>query len=486
MGLAARYAPSLALFTDLYELTMAHAYLQAGLGSRRGAFQLFFRSCPFGGAFALAAGLADALDYLATLRFETADLDYLADQRDTEGQPLFPEDFLHYLEGLRPDLDVDAVPEGTVVFPHEPLLRVEGPLPVAQLVESALLNLVNFQTLIATKAARVKEAAAGAPVLEFGLRRSQGPDGALSVARASFIGGCDATSDVLGGRLFGVPVKGTHAHSWVMAFDREEEAFDAWAEAQPGNCIFLVDTYDTLRGVEHAIAAARRLRERGHEMVGIRLDSGDLDSLARAAREMLDRAGFEGAKIFASGDLDEYRIARLTRAGAPIDVYGVGTRLSTAFDEPALGGVYKLVAIETEAGQWSPRLKRSSSEEKATYPGRQAVLRIRDRSGRIVRDVLHRAGRAPTRYVDPADPACVHPIEAGLPTEPLLVPAMRRGQVVMDPVDLPSIRARARAQLDALPEAVRRLEKPETYPVSVEAELFQLRRRLLEEAAHHA
>ena len=280
------------LLTDLYQLTMAFAYWKTGTEERDAVFHLSFRNNPFRGGFSVACGLDDAVEYLDNLAFEEDDLAYLATLNGSDGAPLFEKAFLDHLRSFSWACDVDAVAEGTVVFPHEPLIRVQGPLLQGQLVETALLNILNYQTLIATKAARMCLAAEGQPVLEFGLRRAQGADGALTASRAAYIGGCAATSNVLAGKLFGIPVRGTHAHSWVMAFPSEKEAFAAYASAAPNNCLFLVDTYNTLHGIENAIAEARRLRAEGHQFLGIRLDSSDLAYLSIEARRMLDAAGF--------------------------------------------------------------------------------------------------------------------------------------------------------------------------------------------------
>ncbi|HSK03378.1 MAG TPA: nicotinate phosphoribosyltransferase, partial [Kofleriaceae bacterium] len=358
-GLGELYGGSLALLTDLYQLTMACGYWKAGASEREAVFHLTFRRPPFGGGYAIAAGIAPALAYLRRLRFTSEDVAYLATLRDAEDAPLLPAGFLDYLRELRFTCTVDAVREGSLVFPHEPLVRVRGPIVQAQLVETALLTLVNFQTLIATKAARICQAARGAPVLEFGLRRAQGIDGALGASRAAYIGGVAATSNVLAGKLLGIPVRGTHAHSWVMFHGDDRTAFRAYARALPGNCTFLVDTFDTLAGVRDAIEIGRELRAAGHELLGIRLDSGDLAHLSIEARRMLDEAGFPDAKIAASNDLDEQLIGSLHEQGARIDVFGVGTKLVTAFDQPALGGVYKLGASRDEAGAWRESLKLS-------------------------------------------------------------------------------------------------------------------------------
>ncbi|MFP6639848.1 MAG: nicotinate phosphoribosyltransferase, partial [Myxococcota bacterium] len=318
-----------ALLTDLYQLTMAQGYWRSGRAGDEAVFHLFFRTLPFRGGYAIAAGLASVVERVEAFRFEAEETDYLATLEGNDGQPLFETEFLAYLRLLRFEGDLDALPEATVCFPHEPLLRMRGPIVAAQILETALLNVVNFQTLVATKAARVCQAAQGEPVLEFGLRRAQGVDGALSASRAAYLGGCASTSNVLAGQQYGIPVKGTHAHSWVMLFESELEAFQAYARAMPNNCVFLVDTYDTLRGVECAIEVGRALREEGHELVGIRLDSGDLAALSIEARRLLDGAGFESASIVASNDLDEGAIEELKERGARIGVWGVGTKLAT-------------------------------------------------------------------------------------------------------------------------------------------------------------
>ena len=364
-----------ALLTDLYQLTMGYGYWNSGLAERQAVFHLFFRRCPFAGEYAIACGLDSAIEYLEQLRFSAADVAYLATLRGDDGNPLFDDGFLAYLSRLELSLSIDAMPEGTAVFAHEPLVRVCGPLLQCQLVETALLNIVNFQTLVATKAARICDAARGQPVLEFGLRRAQGVDGALAASRAAYIGGASATSNVLAGRQFDIPVKGTHAHSWVMCFDNEREAFEEYARSMPNNCVFLVDTYDTLRGVRNAIEVGRALRAQGHNLAGIRLDSGDLAHLSREARDLLDRAGFSEVRIVASNDLDEHVIDSLKQQGAAIGVWGVGTKLATAYDQPALGGVYKLAAIADRKGDWQYRIKLSEQSIKVSNPGIQQVRR---------------------------------------------------------------------------------------------------------------
>ena len=458
---------------------MAQGYWHAGLANREAVFHLTFRKAPFQGSYAVAAGLQPALDYLAAWRFTADDRAWLATVPGADGRPLFQPAFLDWLDQPLA-VDVDAVPEGTVVFPHAPTLRVRGPLAQAQLLETPLLNLLNFQTLIATKAARVC-LAAGGPVLEFGSRRAQGLDGALAASRAAYVGGCSGTSNVLAGRRFGIPVAGTHAHAWVMAFDHEEEAFAAYADAMPGNCVFLVDTYDTLEGVRRAIEVGRRLRSQGHALVGVRLDSGDLGVLARAARQLLDDAGFPDAKVIASNDLDEASIVALRDGGAPIGVWGVGTRLVTGGDQSALGGVYKLGALRDAAGAWQPRLKLSEDPIKVSNPGLQQVRRYTSGDAWvadvIVDELAPPAG--PPAWVSVSDAAVRGQLPADARYTDLLVPVVRGGQPVYTPPALADVRAHSFAQLHAMPPEVRRLAAPARYPVGLEAGLFANKERLI-------
>ena len=475
---SALYRPSLALLTDFYELTMAYAAWKDGAAARQASFTLSFRSHPFHGGFTVAAGLEQAIDLVEHLRFQPDDLAFLAAQRGADGEPLFEPGFLTALSRLELGLDVDAVPEGTVVFPHEPVLRVEGPVVPALLLESALLAVINFQTLIATKAARVVLAARGEPVLEFGLRRAQGIDGALSASRAAWLGGCAATSNTLAGKLYGIPVRGTHAHAWIMLHDDEREAFLAYARAMPGNCVFLVDTYATLDGVRHAIEAGRWLRAQGKELVGIRLDSGDLAWLSIEARRLLDEAGFERAVIMASNELDELLIQSLHDQGARVAVWGVGTRLVTGADDGALGGVYKLGAVRHGPGApWRPRLKVSEAAAKTTVPGRLQVRRYRGPDG-FLADAIHDLDlglpAAPV-IVDPLDVTRRREVAAGSPWEDLLVPIFRGGRRVYQPPPLEACRARVQAQLAALHAGVKRFVNPHQYPVGLERSLSDLR-----------
>jgi nicotinate phosphoribosyltransferase len=482
MSLRALYADSLALVTDLYQLTMAQGYWRAGVSERETGFHLFFRASPFDGGYAIACGIDTALDYLAGLAFAADDLAYLRALPGNDGAPLFAPEFLERLAGWRFRADVDAVAEGAVVFAGEPLLRITGPVIDCQMVETALLAAINFQTLVATKASRLCFAAAGEPVVEFGLRRAQGFDGGLSASRAAFVGGCSGTSNLLAGKLYGIPVRGTHAHSWVMFFDGELEAFRAYADALPNNCTFLVDTYDTLRGVDRAIAIGHELRGRGHRLAGIRLDSGDLAYLSIEARRRLDAAGFADAVIVASNDLDEHLIASLKAQGAQIGVWGVGTRLVTGHDQGALGGVYKLAAVRRADGRWHPTIKLSEQAAKITTPGLHQVRRYL-RGGQMVGDVIYDllAGQG-DRIADPLDPALTLPLPEHDAARDLLAPAMRDGRRLHAAAPLADARDRAAAELAALGARSRRFANPQLYPVVLDAGLAATRRELIARA----
>ncbi len=480
MTQADRFSP--ALLIDLYELAMAYGYWKKGMLEIRAAFHLFFRQQPFNGGYTIACGLGDAINFLQRFRFSADDLEYLAGLTGSDDQPLFDQSFLDYLDRLQFGCDVSAVPEGTVIFPQEPILRISGTLLQAQLLETALLNIINFQTLIATKSARVCLAARGAPVLEFGLRRAHGPDGALAASRAAYIGGCAATSNVLAGKVFGIPVRGTHAHSWVMAFPTELEAFCAFAEVMPGNTIFLVDTYDTLGGVQHAIEAGRRLRATGKELSGIRLDSGDLAYLSIEARHMLDQAGFGSTRVLASNDLDEHIIGSLREQGARIDLWGVGTKLVTAFDQPALGGVYKLGAIQRTPGHWEYRVKLSDQAVKISNPGLLQVRRFElDRE--YFADMIYNENEPigdDNTIVDVADVTLRRKIPSAAIGRDLLVPVFKAGELVYENPSIDRIRDHASENLARFSPGVKRLLNPHVYPVGLERSLHELKVRLVD------
>lgn len=475
------YKPSLALLTDLYELTMAYSYWKSGTADKEAVFTMFFRENPFHGGFAIACGIQPALEFLANFHFDDADIAYLATLKGNDGQPLFEQGFLDFLAGLRFACDVEAVREGTVVFAQEPLIRIKGPIMHAQLVETALLTIINFQTLIATKAARICHATRGEQVLEFGLRRAHGIDGGLAASRAAYVGGCHATSNVLAGRLYGIPVRGTHAHSWIMSFDTELEAFDAYANALPNNCVFLVDTYDTLEGVKNAAIVGKRLKERGHKLVGIRLDSGDLAYLSREARRILDEAGFNDAAIFASNDLDEHIIASLKEQGAAIAVWGVGTKLVTAYDQPALGGVYKLTSVKRPGEDWKHPIKLSEQHIKITTPGHLQVRRFR-RSGECSADLIFdelTGCPAEPVMVDPLDPTRRRKLGNDLTAEDILQPAFRKGKPVFERETLDTARKRTYDQLAGFHGGIKRFVNPHRYPVGLELGLHELKTNLI-------
>ena len=488
MSLNALYQANLSMLTDLYQLTMAYGYWKTGEAQTNAVFNLFTRKHPFKGGYTIACGQAQVAELMSAFRFEDDDVAYLATLQGNDDKPLFERGFLDYLLAMQFECDVDVVAEGSVIFPHEPILRITGPIIQCQLLETALLSIINFQSLIATKASRVVAAAGGDPVLEFGLRRAQGPDGGVCASRAAYIGGAAATSNVLAGKLYGVPVKGTHAHSWVMCFDSEMQAFEQYAQAMPNNCIFLVDTYDTVEGVRKAIEVGQALRARGHEMIGVRLDSGDLAYLSIQARALLDEAGFEDAVIVASNSLDEYVIQSLKEQEATIGVWGVGTKLSTAYDQPALGGVYKLSAVE-RGGTWEDKIKLSEQSIKISTPGRLQVRRF-ERDGLFVCDMIFDERHPPAKeltIVDPVDHTRrrrVTPQERAT-SKDLLQPLFKRGQLVVDMeevCDVHAARARALAQLEAFHKGVRRFVNPHQYPVGLELGLYEHKTRMILEA----
>lgn len=465
-----------ALLTDLYQLTMAFGYWKAGMHEREAVFNLFYRKNPFQGTFAITAGLELAVQYLQHWRFTEEDIVYLSGLKGAKNKALFEAGFLTYLRELRFSCDVEAIPEGTVVFPHEPLVRIKGPILQAQLIETALLNLINFSTLIATKSARMVQAASGDSILEFGLRRAQGPDGGLTASRSAYIGGCTGTSHVLAGQRYGIPVKGTHAHSWIMGFANEQEAFETYAAAMPHNCILLVDTYDTLQGVEKAISVGLELKKRGFELLGVRLDSGDLAELSKASRKLLDNAGLHDALIVASNDLDEHKIQTLKAAGAPIDVWGIGTKLATGGEQAALGGVYKLAAIRDEDSIWQYKIKQSEDMIKVSNPGLLQVQRWFDQEGKPLADCIiddwqnfqsERMISMKERFE----------IELGKgKSQNLLVPIFRNGDLVYNLPSLDVIRAHCIAQ-----QALFSKVDLEVYPQGLESQLFKIKQQMLED-----
>lgn len=471
---------NLTLMTDLYQLTMMYGYFKHSMRHNVAVFDLFFRQTRPNSAYAVMAGLETAVEYIKNLRFDEEDIVYLRSLN------LFDESFFAYLRTFRFTGELYAMPEGTVVFPYEPLVRVKAPIIEAQLLETALLNIINHQTLIATKASRVVYAANGDPVLEFGLRRAQGPDAGIYGARAAIIGGCSSTSNVLTGKLYDIPVKGTHAHSWVMSFPNELESFRAYAATFPDTCLLLVDTYDTLRsGVPNAITVFKELRQKGYEPVGIRLDSGDLAYLSKKSREMLDEAGFENVRIYASGDLDETVIRDLKLQGARIDVWGVGTRLITSDDHPALGGVYKMSA-EVVDGKLISKIKRSDNPAKVTNPGYKKVYRLyRNKNGKAIADLMTLADETidtqqPLRLFDP-EQTWKTMVVTDFTARELLVPVFVDGELVYDLPDVHAIQEYAKKELASMWEEYKRLLNPHTYKVDLSDRLYDLKQRLLRE-----
>ncbi len=417
------------LLTDFYELTMMQGYF-FNCPDDRGVFEMFFRRQPFQGGYTVFAGLGPLLEAIVGLRFTEEEIAYL----DSRG--VFKKEFLDYLAGFRFRGDIHGVPEGTVVFPNEPLLRVRGNLMEAQMIESVVLNCVNFQSLIATKTARIVSVAGEKPVMEFGLRRAQGTDGALAAARAAFIGGASSTSNTLAGKMYGIPVSGTMAHSWVMNFDSELEAFRKYAALYPDRCVLLVDTFDTLKsGIPNAIDVFRELRENKPSLMAVRIDSGDLEYLSKKVRAMLDGSGFRDVKIFVSSDLDEWIMRQLIDSGSPIEAWGVGTRLVTGWNDPALTGVYKIVATE-KGGQVDPRIKISNQAEKITNPGVKNIMRFYNDRGQMLADLIYLEdeereleeaieGRAPVRFNHPATEYAQFILKDYASARRLLAPVMK-------------------------------------------------------------
>jgi nicotinate phosphoribosyltransferase len=460
---------------------MVCGYFKAGVADHEAVFHVTFRENPFGGQFTVACGLATAIDFLRAFHFTGAEVDYLGSQRGNDGKPLFDSRFLDCLRGLRLTCDVDAIPEGTLVFPNEPLIRIIGPIIQCQLLETALLNILNFQSLIATKAARVCLAAKDDPVIEFGLRRSQGVDGGLTAARAAYIGGCSGTSNLQAGHQFGIPVSGTQAHSWIMFFENELEAFKTYARAMPNNCIFLVDTYDSIDGIRHAIEIGSELRRQGHEMIGVRLDSGDGVTLSVKARRMLDKAGFANAKIVGSGDLDEYMITDLKQRGAKIDVWGVGTKLSTGQPDAALGVIYKLGAIRRPGGEWQYRIKLSEESAKVSVPGSLQIRRFYQPDGRFIADAIYETDLGvsqPCEIVD-VETEDKTKIPRNTRYSDLLVPIFRAGQVVYERPSIEVSRDHLRKQLSCAPPGLLQLNDPVPYKIGLKRALYELRSKLI-------
>ena len=475
---------NLTLLTDLYELTMMQGYYEKGQNENV-IFDVFFRQNPCNNGYSVCAGLDQVIDYIKNLHFTYEDVDYL------RGLGIFKEDFLHYLSGFHFSGDIYAIPEGTVIFPKEPLLKVIAPIMEAQLVETAILNIINHQSLIATKTSRIVFAANGDGIMEFGLRRAQGPDAGLYGARAAMIGGCVGTSNVLAGQMFDVPVMGTHAHSWIMSFPDEYTAFKTYAEMYPDNCTLLVDTYDTLKsGVPNAIRVFQEFKDAGKPLIkyGIRLDSGDLAYLSKEARKMLDEAGFPEATICASNDLDEFLLHDLKMQGAAIDSWGVGTNLITSKDCPSFGGVYKLAAIQNEEGEFVPKIKISENTEKITNPGNKTIYRIYEKaSGKIKADLICFADevidpKQDLLLFDPMDTWKKTKLAGGTYTvREILLPIFKNGECLYKSPTLKEIAAYCREEKDTLWDETKRLFYPHRVYVDLSQKLYAVKQSLLDQ-----
>lgn len=476
---------NLTLLTDLYELTMMQGYFKNN-NTDTVVFDTFFRKNPSGSGYSISCGLQQVIEYVKNLEFTQGDIEYLRSLR------IFDGDFLSYLETFRFTGDIYAIPEGTVVFPREPLVKVIAPIMEAQLLETAILNIINHQSLIATKASRVVYAAKGDGVMEFGLRRAQGPDAGIYGARAAVIAGCVGTSNVMAGRRFGVPLAGTHAHSWIMSFPDEYSAFKSYAGMYQKVCILLVDTYDTIHsGVQNAIRVFKEMKQEGMEMpyYGIRLDSGDLAYLSKIARQMLDEAGFTDAVISASSDLDEHLITSLKLQGAKINSWGVGTKMITSDDCPSFGGVYKLVAIEDQKKKkFLPKIKLSENSEKITNPGNKTVYRLYDRkTGKIRADLISLAEEV---FLEEEDLVIFDPVDTWKETllkagtyriKELLVPVFQKGECVYESPGVMEIREKCKGELDTLWDETKRLVNPHEVYVDLSQTLYNMKKELLKD-----
>lgn len=472
------------LLTDLYQLTMAQGYWACGKVEEQACFHMTFRESPFKGGFAVACGMDQLAEFIEGFSFTDEDIEYLASIPAPAGGKMFVPGFLEYLRTMKLDLDIDAVHEGTIVFPQDPIVRVVGPILQCQIIETPLLNIVNYETLIATKAARVC-LAAESPVAEFGLRRAQGPAGGLYASRAAVIGGCSSTSNVLAGQRFGIPVSGTHAHAWVMSFDDELTAFREYARIMPNNCVLLVDTYDVEKGIDNAITVGLEMKARGEHLMGIRIDSGDLAWLAKMARRKLDDAGLTDTGIVLSNDLDENTIRSIREQGAQVMSWGVGTKLATAYDQPALGGVYKLSAVKDEGSDaWRDCLKITAQSVKLTTPGVLDIRRYFHADGKIAGDMVYDINtgvNAGEVIVDPADSLRRKNLK-GKRYELLLKPLARGGEACLEEEFRNTMAARQRTKdgLDTLDESQKRILNPHTYPVGLERSLYERRAALVE------
>ena len=474
------YKTSLSLLTDLYQVTMAYGYWKKGIHDKKASFNVFFRKSPFNSGYAVCCGLEYIIDYLNSYKFSNSDIDYLSSLKSDSGSKLFEKKFLDFLREFKFTCDVDAIEEGRIIFPNEPILRVSGPIYQCQLIESALINIFNFQTLISTKASRMFYASNGEPILEFGLRRAQGIDGSLSASRASYIGGCSKTSNVLAGKIFNIPVSGTHSHSWVLAFDSEISAFQNYAQVMPDNCVLLVDTYETMKGVKNAIIVAKELEKRNKKLFGIRIDSGDLAYLSKKARKLLDKENLEYVKIIASNDLDEFILESLKHQKAKISVWGIGTKLITAFDNPSLGAVYKLSALKNDKGKWEKKLKLSEQKIKINNPGVHQVRRfIKDGmfNGDMIYDI--NSSVIKEKMIDPNDSTKFKKFKEESDYEELLKKIFKKGNLVYKSPKIDQIKKKLHIDLERLDNSHKRLDNPHVYPVGLEESLFIERKKMI-------
>lgn len=472
------------LYTDLYQLTMAQGYFLSGKAEQRASFSMNFRKLPFKGGYAVFCGSATLIEMFKNFTFEDDEISYLSSIEAPGGGKLFCKEFLDYLKNMRMSLDVYAPKEGSLVFPYEPIVRVEGPILQCQIVETALLNCINFQTLAATKATRITAAADGRAVAEFGLRRAQGT-GSMWGARASYVGGFSSTSNVLAGKEYDIPVSGTHAHSWVMSFDSELESFREYARLFPTNSTLLIDTYSVDEGAKNAIIVAKEMEARGEKMAAVRIDSGDLTWESRRVRKMLDEAGLDYVGIVLSNDLDEYKIESILHEGACVNAFGVGTKYACCYDQPTLGGVYKLNALE-ENGQWVPKMKISESPEKTTFPGILNIKRFIDDNGQLAGDMVYDENEASLdcTIVDPLNRIKNKKL-CGLKGATLLKPIMINGEQV-DFWTIHEARDFAKKSFDNLDYSRKRNIYPHIYPVGLELNLSSARDKMISEALHYS
>ncbi|MFX1397775.1 MAG: nicotinate phosphoribosyltransferase [Promethearchaeota archaeon] len=463
------------LLTDFYQLTMANAYLEKGMAEKRAVFDLFFRKAPFNGTYAICYGINNALNGLSEMKYSGDSLNYIKEKK------IFSDDFLEYLAKWKCELSIRSIDDGRVVFPYEPILEVDGPLIQCQLVETFLLNTINFSTLCATKANRMWLASGKQPILEFGLRRAQGPNGGLKASEAAMVGGCVGTSNVLAGKIYGMDVSGTQAHSWVMAFDSELESFRAYADIYPDSCVLLIDTYDTIEGCKNAIIVGKELKKRGKSLLGVRIDSGDLTYFSKEVRKMLDQSGLNDTKIIASSDIDEYLIAEIKNHGGKVDIWGVGTKLATCFDDPALGGVYKLVSLDDQ-----PKVKVASEVEKTTIPSKKNVFRVYDNNDIMTGDIIELAEKCTVEndvVYDPLNPMRNYVLSDTSRVESLLNGKLKKGKLVKTLGKWPAARKLMEEDISHLSDDSKRLLSPKRYKVSMSRELYHLRTQLIK---HHS